>query len=350
MNETLISSDKIYLLQTFSSILVFIITFITAFGNILVIVAILKTPKLRIRSNYLILSLSLTDLTVALVAMPWTSYLDIIHFSDWQWGPVYCDVYYFITAVCTSASVLHLMFVSIDRYLTVTSINYSTNNKKWYVIVMICFAWLFAVLVGLTPMLGWRDYNRFLIRIYDQKTCFSSLNIAYKTTSVIILFFVPVSVIIPLYCAIYKKSIEFRANHKTIVKGSKVDIQELSTSSVVKTDLTDISKTTYLMVIEDDGIKRVSINGKDKVKQNKSIRREFRVAKTLAIITVCYVICLLPVYMTLLVTVFKNDNQLPKLPFSLTLWLLLCNSGINPIIYAMFNINFRNAFKRLLKL
>ena len=204
MDHNLIPSEKLYLLQIFASIFIFIIIFITAFGNILVITAILKTPKLRIRSNYLILSLSFTDLTVAVLSMPITAYHDIINLSDWKWGPVMCDLFYMLTAVCTSASVLHLLFIAIDRYLTVTKIEYSMSNKKRYIIVMILFAWSFAILVGLTPMLGWRDYQRFLDRIYEQKTCFSSLNIAYKTTSVIILFFGPVSIMIPLYYAIYK--------------------------------------------------------------------------------------------------------------------------------------------------
>ena len=121
-------------------------------------------------------------------------------------------------------------------------------------------------------------------------------------------------------------------------------MRDISSSDANKTEESDVN-----MGLNAKNVKEKRSNKED-IKREKFMRREFRVAKTLAVITVVYIICLLPVYMTLLVTVLKNDNHLPKLVFPLTLWLLLCNSGVNPILYAVFNTNFRNSFKKILKI
>jgi hypothetical protein len=81
---------------------------------------------------------------------------------------------------------------------------------------------------------------------------------------------------------------------------------------------------------------------------DRTSRRENRVAKTLAIVTIAYVICLFPFYFTLLITAVLGKNSPEKLLFSITLWLLYCNSLVNPIIYTIFNQNFRRAFKNIL--
>src|SRR5882672_6631581 len=105
-------------------------------------------------------------------------------------------------------------------------------------------------------------------------------------------------------------------------------LRDISSSDVNKTEESDVNMDLNAQKDWDKNVnKREKKGNKEDIKQEKFMRREFRVAKTLAVITVVYIICLLPVYMTLLVTVLKNDNHLPKLLFPLTLWLLLCNSG-----------------------
>src|SRR5437868_12744157 len=114
MNSTnnLISSDRVIFHQILSLILLTIIIMVTVFGNILVITAILKTPKLRIRSNYLILSLSVTDLTVGVVVMPVFALIDIIYFSDWTFGAVFCDIHVIFFTMLSSTSAFHLVFIA----------------------------------------------------------------------------------------------------------------------------------------------------------------------------------------------------------------------------------------------
>lgn len=81
------------------------------------------------------------------------------------------------------------------------------------------------------------------------------------------------------------------------------------------------------------------------IKVAKRIRREVKVAKTVAIITIAYIICLFPLnaYIFYVIKVKSYSDVV----ISIFWWLVLCNSGINPILYGYFNENFRKAFKNV---
>jgi len=130
-------------------------------------------------------------------------------------------------------------------------------------------------------------------------------------------------------------------------------------SSSVSEEQNSTTSTKISCEEQDDQLKASNHNDERKhtaIKENvntgksehKLLRREFRVAKTLSIVTIIYIICLLPINITLLVTVTKSDNRLPNFAFAITFLLLLCNSCVNPIIYTLFNRNFRKAFKTVL--
>lgn len=67
------------------------IIFATAVGNLFVIVAILFEKTLRTVGNYLVLSLALADLLVALIVMPFASIYQLV--DEWTLGIFLCDVW-----------------------------------------------------------------------------------------------------------------------------------------------------------------------------------------------------------------------------------------------------------------
>jgi hypothetical protein len=78
-------------------------------------------------------------------------------------------------------------------------------------------------------------------------------------------------------------------------------------------------------------------------------KRERRIAKALAIVTLAYLVCLAPLYLTTLVLdTVKPQATKHNLLFSFTIWLGLVNSMINPFIYARFIPQFRVAMKKIL--
>jgi len=193
---------------------------VTISGNILVITAIIKTPKLRTKSNYLIMSLSCIDLSVGLIVMPLKTVIDVIYFSEWPFGALFCDIWHILGTVFLSSSDLHLLMIAIDRYLSVTRIGYSLDKSRRNIIYMISFAWTFAIIVALTPILGWKNHQKFIQRI-ENKVCLASLNISYTIVSAILLFFGPMAIMIPLYYAIYKvfrNTIHFISENEPILQ------------------------------------------------------------------------------------------------------------------------------------
>jgi hypothetical protein len=88
-------------------------------------------------------------------------------------------------------------------------------------------------------------------------------------------------------------------------------------------------------------------------KRNLKEKRELRVARTLSAVTIAYVICVAPqvVYNTVVKILVVNLNKPhlkgPLLMHKCFLWLIICNSLVNPIIYSCFNREFVATFHRM---
>uniref|UniRef100_A0A1A9WE30 G-protein coupled receptors family 1 profile domain-containing protein n=1 Tax=Glossina brevipalpis TaxID=37001 RepID=A0A1A9WE30_9MUSC len=85
-------------------------------------------------------------------------------------------------------------------------------------------------------------------------------------------------------------------------------------------------------------------------KQKISLSKERRAARTLGIIMGVFVICWLPFFLMYVILPFC-DSCCPTNKFkNFITWLGYINSVLNPIIYTIFNLDYRRAFKRLLGL
>ncbi|KAJ6653568.1 hypothetical protein lerEdw1_009066 [Lerista edwardsae] len=91
-----------------------LITLLTIAGNCLVVISVCFVKKLRQPSNYLIVSLALADLSVAVAVMPFVSVTDLIG-GEWIFGSVFCNVFIAMDVMCCTASIMTLCVISIDR-------------------------------------------------------------------------------------------------------------------------------------------------------------------------------------------------------------------------------------------
>ncbi|CAG5119654.1 unnamed protein product [Candidula unifasciata] len=124
-------------------------------GNIFVSTAILVEKSLQGVSNYLILSLAMTDLLVAVLVMPLSLINEIsIH---WFLGNAICDMWISMDVLCCTASILHLVAIAFDRYWAVSNIDYVRSRSARQILFMVAIVWMVSICISIPPLFGWRD-------------------------------------------------------------------------------------------------------------------------------------------------------------------------------------------------
>ncbi|XP_062716596.1 D(2)-like dopamine receptor [Aedes albopictus] len=127
----------------------FVILFIFAggLGNILVCLAVALDRKLQNVTNYFLLSLAIADLLVSLFVMPLGAIPGFLGY--WPFGVTWCNIYVTCDVLACSASILHMCFISLGRYLGIRnplgSRHHSTKRLTGIKIVLV---WLLAMLVS----------------------------------------------------------------------------------------------------------------------------------------------------------------------------------------------------------
>lgn len=167
-----------------AAVFVGILILVTLFGNILVCVSFYSFPNLRTICNYFIVSLSVADILVALVAMP---FWFIVQLNNTKW-PLSEELLLFwgcIDIFCGTASIMNLTAVSVDRMLAiVTPFKYPKLLTSKKALLAILFVWVYSAAIACSRLAKWpgRSYLHFV-----------------STVS----FFLPLSLVILMYTIIF---------------------------------------------------------------------------------------------------------------------------------------------------
>lgn len=133
-----------------------------------------------------------------------------------------------------------------------------------------------------------------------------------------------------------------------------VDLEESSSSDHKVNNPCSIKKKsgkgkTKLCQIKpgDDGVqKRVPSNKGSRWKGRQN--REKRFTFVLAVVIGVFVICWFPFFFTYMLMTLCESCPVPDTLFKFFFWFGYCNSALNPIIYTIFNNDFRRSFKKIL--
>ncbi|KAK9968658.1 hypothetical protein ABG768_002973 [Culter alburnus] len=93
----------------------------------------------------------------------------------------------------------------------------------------------------------------------------------------------------------------------------------------------------------------VKLAGTPNTKRKAMIIREKRFTFVLAVVIGVFVVCWFPFFFTYsLQAICGEACKVPEPLFKFFFWIGYCNSALNPLIYTIFNRDFRNAFKKIL--
>ena len=277
-----------------------VIILLAVFGNTLVIISVWKFSSLRTTAHAFIISLAVSDLLVALLAMPFNA-VQVIR-GQWMFNKLMCNIYNANDVLFSTASILNLCCISVERFLPILNPYPPNGLTRCQVVVMLICVWGFSSLISHIPI-HTGLYTNEVINIggpIQHGICVFEVNKIYAAISSSISFWIPGVIIIVMNINTYRLA----AKHLMGNHGS-----------------------------------------------HSKVRMEMKLAKTLGIIMACFLLCWLPFFLWYVISTFCGPEKCPTpgVVEDILFWVGYFNSAMNPIIYAFHNKNFQKAFRELLK-
>ncbi|XP_030060103.1 5-hydroxytryptamine receptor 1F [Microcaecilia unicolor] len=341
-------------MKILTSLTLSILALITTAINSLVIAAIIVTRKLHHPANYLICSLAVTDFLVAVLVMPFS--IAYIVKETWIMGQVVCDIWLSVDITCCTCSILHLSAIALDRYRAITdAVEYARKRTPKRAGFMIAVVWVISIFISMPPLF-WRHQgnNR------EDECIIKHDHIVSTIYSTFGAFYIPLALILILYYKIYRaaKSLYHKRNVSRMAKEEQngVALLETGKSSKMSSTLCITEKSFSDPSTDFDRIHITVRNPKSESRQEKiwkkqriSSTRERKAATTLGLILGAFVICWLPFFVKEVIVNICSTCYISDDMSNFLTWLGYLNSLINPLIYTIFNEDFKKAFQKLMR-
>lgn len=358
---------------------------ITVLGNLLVIAAVARERYLRSVTNYFIVSLAIADFIIGAVVMPFSITLEASE-QLWLFGADWCDVWHSFDVLASTASILNLSVISLDRYWAITDpIAYPNKMATGKAFVLIALVWICSAAISFPAILWWRavaSQEQQQPPSASEHVCFFTDDSGYLIFSSIISFYVPMTVILYAYYRIYRAATEqirslkvgSKVMHHNGVNGEAMTLRmhrggrgnvQYSRTSINSDSEAEspahLARTKHVVsalvtchASEDDIRPSRMISRKWRhfaiSRKLSKLAKEQKAAKTLGIVMGVFCICWVPFFVTnVLYGICKlGCVKKAEILFPVFTWLGYINSGMNPIIYAFSMRDFRRAFVRIL--
>ncbi|KAJ8025371.1 D(2) dopamine receptor A [Holothuria leucospilota] len=340
-----------------------------AFGNGLVIVAVSRFASLKTISNHFILSLSFADFFITTLVMPPAIYNYILR-GKWYAGKWSCAIWSGFDVLFCTASIFSLCAVSVDRYRSITKpVKYSAIRKRSLAYKYITIVWLGSIAMS-TP---------FVVALStEDDTCSLSGSKVYSLISSMISFFIPCTMIVFIYVRIYQvakytarnsiapavASVSFNIRHaasgvriSSVVcavpqsEEKRIFTRRKTRHSSLQYCAGEITVTNRGTGFRDGGRQRLPKSYVKKHPRSRiSLMRERKAARTITIVVGVFLVCWTPFFFIHVFFSLFPSIKISWTAYNIFKWLGWANSVVNPIIYTIFNKDFRVTFKKILHL
>ena len=164
--------ERVILLTVKATVMGFIIL-CALFGNLLVIVSVMRHRKLRVITNYFVVSLALADMLVAIFAMTFNASVELS--GRWLFGYFMCDVWNSLDVFFSTVSILHLCCISVDRYYAIVQpLDYPLIMTNLRLSTMLSVVWCSPTVMSFLPIFaGWYTTEKKLsgrVRVPSEQT------------------------------------------------------------------------------------------------------------------------------------------------------------------------------------
>ncbi|KAJ7325201.1 hypothetical protein JRQ81_018221 [Phrynocephalus forsythii] len=370
------------------------------FGNVLVIIAIFTSRALKAPQNLFLVSLASADILVATLVIPFSLANEVM--GQWYFGKVWCEIYLALDVLFCTSSIVHLCAISLDRYWSITqAIEYNLKRTPRRIKSIIFLVWVISAVISFPPLISIMKHGEPESSLHEQgenkaPNCIINKETWYIISSCIGSFFAPCLIMILVYIRIYQiakrrtrvppskrgETTEKKQNgladkedmpamtklngEKAAGAGGKEEREEVN-----GIDLEDTSSSEHNENHQPRKQERLQKGkGKTKISQikpgdslpnkaeedpnSKASRwrgrqnREKRFTFVLAVVIGVFVICWFPFFFTYTLTAVCQSCPVPDTLFKFFFWFGYCNSSLNPVIYTIFNHDFRRSFKKIL--
>ncbi|XP_061396697.1 dopamine receptor 2-like [Musca vetustissima] len=393
---TSLSNDRVSLLS-----FLFLFSFATVFGNSLVILAVIRERYLHTATNYFITSLAVADCLVGLVVMPFSALYEVLE-NTWFFGTDWCDIWRSLDVLFSTASILNLCVISLDRYWAITDpFSYPMRMTVKRAASLICAVWVCSSAISFPAILWWRAARDGEMPAYK---CTFTEHLGYLVFSSTISFYLPLLVMVFTYCRIYRAAViqtrSLKIGTKQVLMASGElqltlrihrggTTREPSTSSHhqalhgslgggpsggsqhhphvhhhhrtshhnhsnagTTTSTPEEPDDEPLSALHNNGLARHRHMGGKNFSWSRKLAKfakEKKAAKTLGIVMGVFIVCWLPFFVVNLLSGFCMECiEHEETVSAVVTWLGWFNSGMNPVIYACWSRDFRRAFVRIL--
>ena len=285
-----------------STVLIILIT-LAFLGNVLICVAVLRTPGLRTVPNMFVTNLAVSDILMAVVCMPIS--LCVLISGEWPFSAMVCDLQGFFMFSFGIVSQVNMAVIAVNRYFAVCRpFDCKAIFTKRNVLLMIALLWILPSIASVPPLAGWGYYafnggKAFCIYPFN-------VNMIYTTINQLLFIAFPMGLIGFSYT---KCVMAIRSNNRQVAQ------------------MEDNSRSTN---------------------HESRKAREIRATWTMMFATLGFSLCWFPVSVIDFVDTFTGGGNLPRQVFMLNGFLIFTSSTINPFIYWLTNRDFRKAYREIL--
>uniref|UniRef100_A0A8C2UM18 Dopamine receptor D4 n=1 Tax=Chinchilla lanigera TaxID=34839 RepID=A0A8C2UM18_CHILA len=327
----------------------------------LVCLSVASERTLQTPTNYFILSLAAADLLLALLVLPLFVYSEV-HGGEWLLSPRLCDALMAMDVMLCTASIFNLCAISVDRFVAVTvPLSYGRQGRRQ--LLLIGATWLLSAAVAAPVLFGLND-----VRGRDPAVCRLE-DRDYVVYSSVCSFFLPCPLMLLLYWATFRGLRRWGAARRAKLH-AQVPRRPSGPGPPPLPELPGGPRDSLPRALdcadpapglpgdpcsEDcaalDAIPEGALPPHARRRRRAKITsRERKAMRVLPVVVGAFLVCWTPFFVVHITRALCPACAVPPRLVSAVTWLGYVNSALNPVIYTVFNAEFRTVFRKALNL